>query len=217
MHLGPCSQIDQGISFGRGKCRHPIRRSPSKLCAILAVSRRLRMDGTLLWRSTGQSTRRNPRRPLGLLPRAMMARRQWGTAVESAGAFSTAPASSPNEEAPIVLNVDSITKQCTDPAVPVTQIKKSGQRIDGCSPPRIGGKRKGSLALLGTRRARPAHPSPKINASVPRCDISCTTAVRDGGVARRTQQRGQGIHLRPSSSVLTSRRTFTTDRKWTPS
>jgi len=75
------------------------------------------MDGTLFWRSTGQSTRRNPRRPLGLLPRAMMARRQWGTAVQSAGAFSTAPASSPNEEAPIVLNVDSITKQCTDPAV----------------------------------------------------------------------------------------------------
>jgi hypothetical protein len=34
-------------------------------------------------------------------------------------------------------------------------------------------------------RARPAHPSPKINGYVPRCDSSCTIAVRDGGVAHR--------------------------------
>src|SRR5947199_1774674 len=33
-------------------------------------------------------------------------------------------------------------------------------------------------ARLVRWRARPVHPSPKINASVPRCDISCTTAVR---------------------------------------
>src|ERR1700726_1379597 len=48
-------------------------------------------------------------------------------------------------------------------------------------------------ALPSQRRERLAHPFPRINASVPRCDISCTTAARDGGVARRSQQRGQGI------------------------
>jgi ABC-type protease/lipase transport system fused ATPase/permease subunit len=46
-----------------------------------------------------------------------MARHQWETTAESANAFSAAPASSPNEETRIVLRVDSITKQCTDPAV----------------------------------------------------------------------------------------------------
>src|SRR3981081_3705548 len=33
----------------------------------------------------------------------------------------------------------------------------------------------------------------KDNASLSRCDNSCTTAVCGGGVARPTQQRGQGI------------------------
>src|SRR5258708_6609064 len=54
----------------------------------------------------------------------------------------------------------------------------------------LGGK---ECARLCRWRERQVHPSPKINASVPRCDISCTTAVRAGGVAPRTQQRGQGI------------------------
>src|SRR5258708_27905290 len=48
-------------------------------------------------------------------------------------------------------------------------------------------------AQLVRRRARLEHLSPKINASVPHCDISCTTAVCDGDAALRTQQRGQGI------------------------
>ena len=59
-----------------------------------------------------------------------------------------------------------------------------------CSPPRTGRQRMVPASLTARR---PAHPSPKINASLSRCDISCTTAVHDGGVARRTQQRGQGI------------------------
>jgi hypothetical protein len=62
--------------------------------------------------------------------------------------------------------------------------------IGGVARREWGGK---ECALPSQRRERLAHPSPKINASVPRCDISCTTAARDGGVARRTQQRGQGI------------------------
>src|SRR5258705_1690719 len=41
--------------------------------------------------------------------------------------------------------------------------------------------------------ARPARPSPRIDACVPHYDISGKTAVRDGGAALRTQQRGQGI------------------------
>ncbi len=52
------------------------------------------------------------------------------------------------------------------------------------------------------RRARPAHPSPKINASVPRCDSACTIAIRDGGVAHRTQQRGQGISVGSNRSAF---------------
>ncbi len=43
------------------------------------------------------------------------------------------------------------------------------------------------------RRARPARPSPGIDACVPHYNISGKTAVRDGGAALRTQQRGQGI------------------------
>ena len=59
-----------------------------------------------------------------------------------------------------------------------------------CSPPRIWRK---EYARLVRRRGRSEHLSPKANASLSRCDNSCTTAGRDGGVARRTQQRGQGI------------------------
>src|SRR5258708_7669605 len=35
------------LQISSGTCRLPIRRSPSKLCAILVVSRKLRMDGVL--------------------------------------------------------------------------------------------------------------------------------------------------------------------------
>ena len=38
--------------------------------------------------------------------------------------------------------------------------------------------------------------------SLSRCDISCTTAVHDGGVARRTQQRGQGTPVGSNRSAV---------------
>ena len=57
-------------------------------------------------------------------------------------------------------------------------------------------------ARLVRRRARPAHLSPKTNASVPRCDNSCTTAVCDGRVAHRAQQRGQGIPVGSNRSTF---------------
>src|SRR3977135_3481777 len=62
---------------------------------------------------------------------------------------------------------------------------KSGH-IGGVARREFGGK---ECARLLRRRARSAHLSPKINASVSRCDNSCTTAVCGGGVARPTQQR----------------------------
>src|SRR3977135_2104753 len=60
---------------------------------------------------------------------------------------------------------------------------KSGH-IGGVARRELGGK---ECARLVRGRGRSAHLSPKINASVSRCDNSCTTAVCDGGVARRTQ------------------------------
>src|ERR1700726_5094387 len=48
--------------------------------------------------------------------------------------------------------------------------------IGGVARREWGGK---ECALPSQRRERLAHPSPKINASVPRCDISCTTPARD--------------------------------------
>jgi len=66
---------------------------------------------------------------------------------------------------------------------------KSGH-IGGVAHREFGGK---EYARLVRRRWRSEHLSPTTNASVSRCDNSCTTAGRDGGVARRTQQRGQGI------------------------
>src|SRR5258708_12364244 len=74
---------------------------------------------------------------------------------------------------------------------------KSGH-IGGVARRELGGK---EYARLVRRRGRSAHLSPKINASVSRCDNSCTTAGCDGGVARRTQQRGQGI---PCASNLSA-------------
>src|SRR6188472_4037854 len=46
----------------------------------------------------------------------------------------------------------------------------------------LGGK---ECAPSARRRARPAYPSPGIDAYGPRCSISCTTAVCDGDAARR--------------------------------
>ena len=67
------------------------------------------MAETLVWRSPGQSTQRNPQRPQGLLPRAMMARHRCGTAVKPPDVVSAA--SSPNEiEAQTLPNVVSILR-----------------------------------------------------------------------------------------------------------
>jgi len=63
----------------------------------------------------------------------------------------------------------------------------------------LGGK---EFVQPARRRAKPAHPSPGIDASVPRCDISWMTAVGDGGVARRAQQRGQGTPVGSSRSAV---------------
>src|SRR5260370_20347087 len=63
----------------------------------------------------------------------------------------------------------------------------------------LGGK---ECARLVRRRGRSAHLSPKISASVSRCDNSCTTVGCDGGVARRTQQRGQGIPVGSNRSAF---------------
>ena len=52
------------------------------------------------------------------------------------------------------------------------------------------------------RRARPARPSPRIDACVPHYNISGKTAVRNGGAALRTQQRGQGIPVGSSRSAV---------------
>src|SRR6202023_1442770 len=75
---------------------------------------------------------------------------------------------------------------------------KSGH-IGGVARRELGGK---EYVRLVRRRGRSAHLSPKINASVSRCDNSCTTAEFDGGVARRTQQRGQGIPVGSNRSVF---------------
>src|SRR3981189_3099468 len=65
---------------------------------------------------------------------------------------------------------------------------KSGY-IGGAARRELGGK---ECARSARRRARPAYPSPRIDAYGPRCSISCTTAVCDGDADRRTQQHGQG-------------------------
>src|SRR5260370_1130686 len=51
------------------------------------------------------------------------------------------------------------------------------------------------------RRAKPARPS-RIDACVPHYNISHKTAVRDGGAALRTQQRGQGIPVGSNRSAV---------------
>src|SRR5712692_9705846 len=68
-----------------------------------------------------------------------------------------------------------------------------------CSPPRTGRQR--MLPARSTVR-RPAPPSPRIDACVPHYNISGKTAVRDGGAARRTQQRGQGIPVGSNRSAV---------------
>src|SRR5256884_4895388 len=51
-------------------------------------------------------------------------------------------------------------------------------------------------------RARPARPSPRIDGCVPHYNTSSKTAVRDGGAALRTQQRGQGIPVGSNRSAV---------------
>jgi hypothetical protein len=46
----------------------------------------------------------------------------------------------------------------------------------------------------------PAHPCSTLDPYVPHCDIACRTAGCDGGVARLTQQRGQGIPVASTRS-----------------
>src|SRR6202011_782543 len=75
---------------------------------------------------------------------------------------------------------------------------KSGD-IGGVARRELGGK---ECVRLVRRRGRSAHLSAKINASVSRCDNSCTTAVRDGGVARPRRQRGQGIPVGSNRSAF---------------
>jgi hypothetical protein len=82
--------------------------------------------------------------------------------------------------------------------LPVPVVNQSGH-IGDVARRELGGK---ESALPSLRLAVGAHLYPKQDASVPRCDISCTTAVCDGGVARRTQQCGQGIPV--GSSRLAS-------------
>jgi hypothetical protein len=52
------------------------------------------------------------------------------------------------------------------------------------------------------RRARPARPSPRIDACVPHYNISDKTAAHVGGAALRTQQRGQGIPVGSNRSAV---------------
>src|SRR6266436_9743922 len=52
------------------------------------------------------------------------------------------------------------------------------------------------------RHARLAHPSPRIDACGRRYNISCTTAVGDGGGSRRTPRRGRGILVGSNRSVV---------------
>jgi ABC-2 type transport system ATP-binding protein len=53
-----------GITLWLGTSRLPIRRAPSKLCAMLAVSRRLRVDGVLQLISPGPPIRRSTQLPV---------------------------------------------------------------------------------------------------------------------------------------------------------
>src|SRR5258707_4709379 len=52
------------------------------------------------------------------------------------------------------------------------------------------------------RRAKPARPSPRIDACVPHYNISGKTAAHVGGAALRTQQRGQGIPVGSNRSAV---------------
>src|SRR5258708_17028831 len=81
------------LQISSGTCRHPIRRSPSKLCAILAVSRKLRMDGVLHLVSPDPPIRRNTPLPV-----------------------EVACASGQTDDQAL-LRVDSINKQYADQAV----------------------------------------------------------------------------------------------------
>src|SRR5260221_10006781 len=52
------------------------------------------------------------------------------------------------------------------------------------------------------RCARPARPSPRIDACEPHCNISGKTAVCDEDASLRTQQRGQGIPVGSNRSAV---------------
>jgi hypothetical protein len=79
----------------------------------------------------------------------------------------------------------------------LSQIKS--EHIGDAARPGPDGK---ECAQLSEQGAMSVHPCPTISASAPHCNNSCTTAVRDGDVARRTRQRGQGIPVGSNRSAF---------------
>ena len=83
-----------------------------------------------------------------------------------------------------------VTIQCShhSDALSLSQIKS--EHIGGVARRELGDK---ECFRPVRRRARPARPSPRIDACAPHYNISDKTAAHVGGAALRTQQRGQGI------------------------
>src|SRR5664279_3855379 len=79
----------------------------------------------------------------------------------------------------------------------LSQIKS--EHIGDAARPGPDGK---ECAQLSEQGAMSVHPCPTISASAPHCNNSCTTAVRDGDVARRKRQRGQGIPVGSNRSAF---------------
>src|SRR5882757_11189820 len=78
----------------------------------------------------------------------------------------------------------------------LSQIKS--EHIGGVARRKLGDK---ECFRLIRRRARPARPSPRIDACVPHYNISGKTSAHVGGAALRTQQRGQGIPVGSNRSA----------------
>jgi hypothetical protein len=79
----------------------------------------------------------------------------------------------------------------------LSQIKS--EHIGDAARPGPDGK---ECAQLSEQGAMSVHPCPTISASAPHCNNSGTTAVRDGDVARRKRQRGQGIPVGSNRSAF---------------
>src|SRR5665811_1463742 len=79
----------------------------------------------------------------------------------------------------------------------LSQIKS--EHIGDAARPGPDGK---GCAQLSEQGAMSVHPCPTISASAPHCNNSCTTAVRDGDVARRKRQRGQSIPVGSNRSAF---------------